>query len=199
MSRNKALIKPNAYSSQKFYKTQLENYQSQVHFQDPYDLLKLAHIPFRIEDLHSLCIRYNQEACLSQVKRIHCLEVLCFLEIRKYFIKTPLCKRPSAIYILTWFGKKRYRVGKFSTRLPISVRSFAFFKHTQMIHAGCVKVAPGKPHTGRVKLKISPDAREAKFSVAERKKSTELGFIRSVKEECKRNFTLCWDFSIKRE
>jgi len=60
-----------------------------------------------------------------------------------------------------------------------------------MIHAGCVKVAPGKPHTGRVKLKISPDTREAKFSVAERKKSTGLGFTGSVKEECKRSFTLC--------
>ena len=33
--------------------------------------------------------------------------------------------------------------------------------------------------------------REAKFSVAERKKSTGLGFTGSVKEECKRSFTLC--------
>ena len=83
ISINKALIKANAYSSQKFDKTQLENYQFQVHFQDPYDLLRLLHIPFRIEDLHSLWIRDNQEAYHSQVKRIHCLEVLCFLEIRK--------------------------------------------------------------------------------------------------------------------
>ena len=83
---------------------------------------RLLHIPFRIEDLHSLWIRCNQEACHSQVKRIHSLEVLFFLEIRKDFIKTPLCKRPSAIYILTGFGKKRYRVDKFSTMFPISVR-----------------------------------------------------------------------------
>jgi len=40
--------------------------------------------------------------------------------------------------------------------------------------------------TSRVKYNISPDTREAKFSEAERKKSTE-----SVKEECKRSFTLC--------
>ena len=32
-----------------------------------------------------------------------------------------------------------------------------------MIYAGYVKVAPGKPQTGRVKLKISPGTREAKF------------------------------------
>ena len=122
ISINKELIKPNANSSKNFYKTQLENYQSQVHFQDPY-LLRLLNIRIRIADLHSLWIRCNQEVCHSQVKRIHCLEVLCFLEIRKDFVETPLCKRHSTIYILTGFGKKRYRVDKFSTMFPISVRS----------------------------------------------------------------------------
>ena len=42
ISINKALIKPNAYSSQEFYKSQLENYQSQVHFQDPYLYFKAS-------------------------------------------------------------------------------------------------------------------------------------------------------------
>ena len=32
---------------------------------------------------------------------------------------------------------------------------FAFFKHTQMICAGYVRFAPGKPQTGQVKLKVS--------------------------------------------
>ena len=32
---------------------------------------------------------------------------------------------------------------------------FAFFKHTQMICAGYVKFAPGKPQTGQIKLKVS--------------------------------------------
>ena len=38
---------------------------------------------------------------------------------------------------------------------------FAFFKHTQMIYAGYVKVAPGRPQA----LKISPGIRVAKFSL----------------------------------
>ena len=38
-----------------------------------------------------------------------------------------------------------------------------------MIYAGYVKVAPGKPQTGRVKLKISSGTGEAKFSLGEGK------------------------------
>ena len=53
-----------------------------------------------------------------------------------------------------------------------------------MIYAGYVKVAPWKPQTGRVKLKISPGTREAKFSLAEGKNSTGSGFTGSVTEEC---------------
>ena len=65
-----------------------------MHFQDPY-LLRLLNIRIRIEDIHSLWIRYNQEAYHSQVKRMHCLEVLCFLEIGKDFIKKkPYVKDP---------------------------------------------------------------------------------------------------------
>ena len=41
-----------------------------------------------------------------------------------------------------------------------------------MIYAGYVKIAPGKPSTGRVKLKISPGSGEAKFSLGEGEKST---------------------------
>ena len=53
-----------------------------------------------------------------------------------------------------------------------------------MIYAGYVKVAPGKPETGRVKLKISPGTGEAKFSLGEGKKSTGSGFTGSVTEGC---------------
>ena len=38
-----------------------------------------------------------------------------------------------------------------------------------MIYAGYVKVVPGKPQTGRVKLKISRGSGEAKFSLGEGK------------------------------
>ena len=37
----------------------------------------------------------------------------------------------------------------------LSGRCFAFFKHTQIIYARYVKVAPGTPQTGRAKLTIS--------------------------------------------
>ena len=40
------------------------------------------------------------------------------------------------------------------------------------INAGYVKVAPGKPQTGPLILKISLGTREAKFSLGEEKKST---------------------------
>ena len=51
----------------------------------------------------------------------------------------------------------------------ISVRSLFFIKHAQIMYAGYVKVAPGKPQTGRVKFKISPGTGEAKFSLGEGK------------------------------
>ena len=53
-----------------------------------------------------------------------------------------------------------------------------------MIFAGYVKVAPGKPQTGWVKLKISPGTGKAKFSLGEGKISTESGFTGSVTEGC---------------
>ena len=53
-----------------------------------------------------------------------------------------------------------------------------------MIHAGYVKVVPGKPQTGRVKLKISSATGEAKSSLGEGKKSTGWGFTGSITEEC---------------
>ena len=51
-----------------------------------------------------------------------------------------------------------------------------------MIYSEDVKVAPGKPQTGRVKLDISPRSGEAKFSLDEGKKSTGSGFTGSVKD-----------------
>ena len=39
-----------------------------------------------------------------------------------------------------------------------------------MIYDGYVKVAPGRPQTGQIKLKISPGTGEAKFSLGEAKK-----------------------------
>ena len=36
-----------------------------------------------------------------------------------------------------------------------------------ILYAGYVKVAPGKPQTGRVKFKISPGTGKAKFSLGE--------------------------------
>ena len=53
-----------------------------------------------------------------------------------------------------------------------------------MIYAGYVKVAPGKPQTGQVKLKISPCTGEAKFLPGEGKKSTGSDFTLSVTERC---------------
>ena len=54
-----------------------------------------------------------------------------------------------------------------------------------MIYVGYVKVAPEKPQTGRVKLKVSPGTTEkAKLSLGDGKKSTGLGFDGSVTEGC---------------
>ena len=53
-----------------------------------------------------------------------------------------------------------------------------------MIYAGYVKVAPGKPQTGQVKLKIPPGTGEAKFSLGEGKKSTGSCVTGSVTEGC---------------
>ena len=57
-----------------------------------------------------------------------------------------------------------------------------------MMYSGYVKVVPGKPQTGHVKLKISPGIGEAKFSLGKGKKS--LGHVslsllqRGVSMEC---------------
>ena len=50
-----------------------------------------------------------------------------------------------------------------------------------MIYAGYVKVAQGKPQTGRVKLKTSLGTG---FSLGEEKKSAVSGFTGSVTEGC---------------
>ena len=51
-----------------------------------------------------------------------------------------------------------------------------------MICAGNVKVASGRPQTGRVKLNISPVTGEVEFSFGEGKKSNGSGFTRSITE-----------------
>ena len=62
---------------------------------------------------------------------------------------------------------------------------FAFFRHTQLIYAEYVKVAPEESQTGRVKLKISPGTtEEAEFSLGDGKKSTGSGSAASVTEGC---------------
>jgi len=53
-----------------------------------------------------------------------------------------------------------------------------------MTYAGSGKVAPGKPKTGRGKLKFSPGTGEDKFSLGGGKKSTGSGFTWSVTERC---------------
>ena len=53
-----------------------------------------------------------------------------------------------------------------------------------MTYVGSVKVAPGKPQTGRGKLKFSPGTGEDKFSLGGGKKSTGSGFTWSVTERC---------------
>ena len=47
----------------------------------------------------------------------------------------------------------------------LSSRCVVLFKRTQMIYGRYAEVAPGKPQTGRVKLKISPGTGEAKFAL----------------------------------
>ena len=90
---------------------------------------------------------------------------------------------PVASIFSPGFRKKRHGVSKFSTSLSLlSRRCFALFKHTQAIYA--VKVAPGKPQTGLVKLKISPGIGDAKFSLNEEKKSAGSGSTGSVTEGC---------------
>ena len=88
----------------------------------------------------------------------------------------------ASIFSVGFRKKKRHRVGKFSIRLPLSVRTL--FWLFQMICAGNVKVAPGKPQTDPVKLKISRDTGEAKFSLSEGNKSTGSCFAGSVTERC---------------
>lgn len=51
------------------------------------------------------------------------------------------------------------------------------FSNTQMIRAGCVKAAQGKPQSSRVKLKISPGTGEAKFSLGVAGEKNPLGRV----------------------
>jgi len=102
---------------------------------------------------------------------------------------TPLCNRASGIYILTGFSEKTSpgTEANFPPGCPfpfLSSRCFAFFKDTQMIYAGYVNVAPGKPQTGRVKFETSLDTVQAKYSLVKRKKSTGSGLTGSVTEGC---------------
>ena len=87
------------------------------------------------------------------------------------FPNTALCNRPSGIYILAGvFGKNVTGSANFPPGCPfLSGPCFLFFKHTQVIYAGYVKVAQGKPLSGRVKWKISPGTRETIVSLGEGK------------------------------
>ena len=103
-------------------------------------------------------------------------------------VLTTLCNRSSSIYILIGFLEKastgRQNFYQFAPFCLVAL-IFPFFKHTQMIYARYVKVAPEKPQTGRVKLKVSPGTTEkAKFSLGDGKKSTGSGFAGSVTEGC---------------
>ena len=64
-------------------------------------------------------------------------------------------------------GLRKKNVSR-SANFPLG-RCFAFFKYTRMIYAGYVKVVPGKPQSGRVKLQISPGTGESKFLLGEGK------------------------------
>ena len=105
----------------------------------------------------------------------------------RYFVsvRTPLCNRTSGIYILTRYSEitppDRH---VFHQVTPFCQVAVLVFKNTQMIYAGCAKVAPRKPLTGRIKLKISPGIGEAKFSLCVEEKSTGSGFTGSVTEGC---------------
>ena len=64
----------------------------------------------------------------------------------------------------------------------LSHRCFAFFKNSQMMYVGYVKVATGKSQTSQVKLNISGSVGEVKFLLGEGKKSTGLAVTGSVTE-----------------
>ena len=60
-------------------------------------------------------------------------------------------KHPFATYSVAWIFYE-YSNWALDIKMPpgcpfLSEHCFAFFKHTQMIYAGCVKVTPGKPQT----------------------------------------------------
>ena len=62
-------------------------------------------------------------------------------------IITTLCNRPKVIYVLNGFsGKKRHRVGKFSIKLPISVRAL-FLPFSNMQYTNDLRRV-GKSRTG---------------------------------------------------
>ena len=108
-------------------------------------------------------------------------------------MKTPLCNRPSGIYILNGFSEKNVTgSANFPPGCPVlSGPCFAFLKRTRMIHDGHVKAAPRMRQTGRVKLKISPGTGEAKSSLVEGKKSTVSSFTGSLLQRYIKSFTLC--------
>ena len=77
---------------------------------------------------------------------------------------TPFRNRPSGIYILTGVSEKNVLgLGNFPPGCPCHVTVLlCLFKYTQMMYAWYLKVVPGKPQTGPVKLKISPVTGEGK-------------------------------------
>ena len=90
------------------------------------------------------------------------IEVSVAKKIPPTYLKHPSLTDPSAsIFSYRVFGKN---VSGSVNFLPLPLllgRCFAVFKHTQMMYAGYVKIAPGKPQTGRVKLQISSGTGEA--------------------------------------
>ena len=63
----------------------------------------------------------------------------------------------TSIFSPDFRGKNVTGSANFPPGCPLlSGRCFALFKDIQIIYAGYVKVAPGKPQTDRVKLKTSP-------------------------------------------
>lgn len=59
----------------------------------------------------------------------------------------------------------------------MSGRCFSFFKHTQIIYAGYVKVTPGEPQNKNFRWELN-------FHLVKRKKSTESGFNGAVTKGC---------------
>ena len=90
-------------------------------------------------------------------------EVVCIYKF-VFKCKYTLRNRTNGIYALTGFSKKKKKTSLgwqiFHQVVPFCQVAVFSFKHTQML---CVKVAPGKPQTGRAKIKITPDTGEEKI------------------------------------